>query len=517
MNKWLVLKERIGKQLEILKEDVQKNKAIYNSRDSLKEFLDSQKAGKPNLKILETLPNDVLDKDGVIKLRNIIWKKSFQEIQSVYNKILEILYAKYNNIVANGTKIKNYIDITDEVITLYSKAYSIITNEGITEACNQELMNAIIDVITELDMDDMLVKQMIQELKQKNEELLKNTDKQSDVNVDNNKIELTNNNNEDSSKGVSTLESTKDDIILKGTNIIRNVKDIIDYFKEVLEHYSELNIDDEKYANIYARIEYLKQAIYDYNESLEIYFNSSKTDDEAVNYFYDELNHGYHKLLSEKEKIEIKQMLDDNLNEFYVPTQKLKNLIIFIPIDDSDVSNMEYSLSNDENIEPSHYNSIKLGLQRLLLGYEDALVTHNSKSKKYSEEFIKKYHVKSIKTSKCRIMYSRYSTTLKQRYPEFTENPNVIFVFNAGYGNLDGIPKRYLYENGLDECSEYSAQIDEIRSLLNIDWSKIPLDEAEQYDKEIRALFDLQKRKMDHFLNTCVMKQNANDKNKRVK
>lgn len=114
-------------------------------------------------------------------------------------------------------------------------------------------------------------------------------------------------------------------------------------------------------------------------------------------------------------------------------------------------------------------------------------------------------------------MYSRYSTTLKQRYPEFTENPNVIFVFNAGYGNLDGIPKRYLYENGLDECSEYSAQIDEIRSLLNIDWSKIPLDEAEQYDKEIRALFDLQKRKMDHFLNTCVMKQNANDKNKRVK
>lgn len=250
----VVLKERIGKQLEILKEDVQKNKAIYNSRDSLKEFLDSQKAGKPNLKILETLPNDVLDKDEVIKLRNIIWKKSFQEIQSVYNKILEILYAKYNNIVANGTKIKNYIDITDEVITLYSKAYSIITNEGITETCNQELMNAIIDVITELDMDDMLVKQMIQELKQKNEELLKNTDKQSNVNVDNNKIELTNNNdNEDSSKGVSTLESTKDDIILKGTNIIRNVKDIIDYFKEVLEHYSELNIDDEKYANIYAR------------------------------------------------------------------------------------------------------------------------------------------------------------------------------------------------------------------------------------------------------------------------
>lgn len=60
-------------------------------------------------------------------------------------------------------------------------------------------------------------------------------------------------------------------------------------------------------------------------------------------------------------------MLDDNLNEFYVPTQKLKNLIIFIPIDDSDVSNMEHSLNNDENIEPSHYNSIKLGLQRLLL------------------------------------------------------------------------------------------------------------------------------------------------------
>lgn len=517
MNKWLVLKEKIGKQLEALKEDVQKNKAIYNSRASLKEFLDSQKSGNPNLKILEILPNDVLDKDEVIKLRNIIWKKSFQEIQSAYNKILGKLSQKYNYLVANKDKIKNYIDITDEVITLYNKAYSIITNEGITEACSEEIMNAIIDVITELDMDDMLIKQMIQELKQKNEELLKDANKQIDLNVHNKQIELTNNDKEDSSKGVSALESTKNDIILKGTNIIRNVKDIIDYFKEVLEHYSELNIDDEKYAKIYARIEYLKQAIYDYNESLEIYFNSSKTDDEAVNYFYNELNHGYHKLLSEKEKIETKQMLDDNINEFYVPTQKLKNLIIFIPIDDSEVSNMEYSLSNDENIEPSHYNSIKLGLQRLLLGQEDALVTHNSKSKKYSEAFIKKYHVKSIKTSKCRIMYSRYSTTLKQRYPEFAENPNVIFVFNAGYGYLDGNQKHDLYENGLDECFKYSSQIDEIRDLLNIDWSKISSDEAEQYDKEIRELFDLQKRKMDHFLNTCVMKQNANDKNKRVK
>lgn len=524
MNKWLILKDRIGHQIEILKEEAQKNKLFYNCRDNLKEFLDSYKSGTPKLEILDILPNEILDRNQRkvlrdVGLQNTKSQKSSFSSQSIYSqmfadKYIKMLHSKYDYLVANGTKIKNYIDITEEVITLYNKAYSIITDEGITEMCNQELLNAIIDVITELDMDDTLMLQMIQELRQKNEELLKSISKNTDLGIDNKKVAPTPNDKENSSKSLSTLENSADDILLKGTNLIRNVKDIIDYFKEVLENYIELNIDDEKYAKIYARIEYLKQVIYDYNESLEIYFRSNRTDDEAINYFCDELNHGYNKLLSEKQKVEMKQILTDTCNEFYVSTDKLKNLIIFIPVDDSEVSNMENSLNDDENIDTSHYNSIKLGLQRLLLGYEDEVTTHNSKSKNYSESFLKKYHVKSIKTSKCRIMYSRHSTTLKQKYLEFAENPNVIFVFNAGYGNIDGNQKHDLYENGLDECFKYSNQIDEIKDLLNLDWSKLSPDEASKYDIEIRKLFDSQKKKLDHFLNTCVIKQNIGGKYK---
>lgn len=204
----------------------------------------------------------------------------------------------------------------------------------------------------------------------------------------------------------------------------------------------------------------------------------------------------------------------DNNDDFYESIDKLKNVIVFMPIDDLEVSNMENSLSNDENIQNSDYNSIKLALNRLLIGEEDILPNHRVKSQNYSEEFVKKYHVKSIKTSKCRIMYSRYSTTLGQKYPQFTENPNVIFIFNAGYGYLDGNQKNVLYESGLAECFKYQDQIDEIRNLLNVDWTSISNDESDKYDREIRKLFALQKRKLDHFLDTCIQKQNVSGKNK---
>lgn len=114
-------------------------------------------------------------------------------------------------------------------------------------------------------------------------------------------------------------------------------------------------------------------------------------------------------------------------------------------------------------------------------------------------------------------MCSRHSTTLNQKYPDLIGNPNVVFVFNAGYGDIDGNAKKDLYESGLSECFKYKDQIDKIRNLLNIDWSKLSANEAEQYDREIKMLFALQRRKMDHFLNTCVMKQNVDAINKRTK
>ncbi len=290
---------------------------------------------------------------------------------------------------------------------------------------------------------------------------------------------------------------------------------MINYFEHILKYYNELNIDDDEYANIFARIEYLKQAINGYNESLNKYINSNKMDDEALNYFYNELKNGYDKLLNEKAKLEMRQKFMNLCGEFYLPANQLKNWIVFIPIDDSEVSNMKYSLDNDESINVCNYNSIKLGLRRLLLGDEDSLTSHIAKNTNYSEEFLKKYHVKSIKTSKCRIMYSRYSTTLNQKYSQFTESPNVIFIFNAGYGYIDGNQKHDLYEGGRKECLKYSDQIDKIRELLNVDWSELSTEESEKYDQEIRNLFSLQKKKIDHFLNTCILKQNPNDKNKR--
>lgn len=69
-----------------------------------------------------------------------------------------------------------------------------------------------------------------------------------------------------------------------------------------------------------------------------------------------------------------------------------------------------------------------------------------------------------------------------------------------------------MYESGLDECFKYQEQIDKIRNLLNVDWAKLLEEEAQKYDNEIKKLFDIQKKKMDHFLNACVIKQNVDNK-----
>lgn len=325
MNKWLILKNRIDMQIGNLKKEVERNKLLCCCRDNLKMFLDSRRDGTPKFEILDTLPNEILDKNEKKVLKSIYQRiltqnqsfnsqLTYNQMVATANKYIKKLYSKYDYLVGNDIKIKNYINLTEEMIKLYSKAYSIINDEGITEACSEELLNVIIDAITELDIDDKTMLQMIQELKQKNENLLKRND-----NKINETVESSNNesvpliDNENNFKKETTSEKTKDDIIIKGSRIIDDVKVIIDYFEQILKNYHELNINDEKYAKIYTRIEYLKGAINDYHESLALYINSNKRDDEAINYFYNELNNGYDKLLDEKIKLEMKQKKQVNV------------------------------------------------------------------------------------------------------------------------------------------------------------------------------------------------------------
>lgn len=509
MNKWLILKERIGSELNNLKIILEENKIHDETFNNINHFLESYRNGNPNFDILYMIPDDIIDKNQKqefiqnFQLKRQIESSSFfnrqlNQCNVIINKFINGLYLKSHKLMTESIKRKNYNNILEETINLYEQAYSIITDKGINQICNQNLLNVIIDVITELDIDDYSMIEMIQELKQINEKLINN---------DKNKVNSSNENNNE-----NEAEKSKDDIIVKGIKIINEINEIIEYFETIFEQYYNTNIDSEKYANIYARIEYLKEIINDYNESLKIYVDSNKTDDEAIKYFYNELSEGHAKLSKEKGIIEMKKQSLETFDDFYVPANQIKNLIVFIPVDDLDVSNMECSLNNDEKIQNSDYNSIKLTLKRLILGEEDILTTHIAKSQNYSEEFLKKYHVKGIKSSKCRIMYSRYSTTLKQKYPQFSTNPNVVFIFNAGYGYLDGNQKHDLYEKGLSECFKYKDQIETIKNLLNIDWSNISPDEQEKKDKEIKTLFDLQKKKMDHFLNTCIKIPNLDGK-----
>ena len=545
MNQWLILKNRIGSVLSTLKDTLENNKSFDDCRNNINIFLNSYKRGYPNFDILNKLPDDILDKKQKQKFIESFNLKSqlesfyyedarLSQCKAIINNFINLLYSKYHMLQDKNKKNQNYNSVLKDTITLYEKAYSILSDKGLNEICNEELLNVIIDAITELDIDDALATQMIQELKEKNENLINPSfNKLNSITKENNDEGVVNHHEENGnerkfndSKEKSTefdnsndkndlnLKNSDENLILKGTKIINEINELIQYFEPILDKYYAINLDRNSYANIYARIEYLKEAINDYNESLKIYINSNQTDDEALNYFYNELNKGYEKLLKEKEKIDINKgtmAIDD---DFDIPLDKLKNLIVFIPVDDLEVSNMESELNDDENIRASDYNAIKLALNRLLLGEEEILSTHKAKSENYSETFLKEYHVKSLKTSKCRIMYSRYSTTLKQKYPQLSENPNVVFIFNAGYGLLDGNMKYDLYQKGLQECFKYQNQIDTIRKLLNLDWSKLSEEESEEYDKEIRTLFDLQKKKMDHFFNTCTQVQDLSGKTK---
>ena len=236
-------------------------------------------------------------------------------------------------------------------------------------------------------------------------------------------------------------------------------------------------ITETDYSKLFEKYELLKGRLLDYKEAIKnlILNIDEESDLEMSELCYEDLKNTYIETNELKQAMEFSQE-EKYLSEaekFYNAANEIKNIYVFLDEDE-----IIYDIENEEQEnKQAMFTGIVTELSKRI---DDSYVTnddHKIKTDFYGEEFLKKYHVKSMKTYSSRIFYSRFNTNLNNRLGFKNESPRIVFIIKVGYGKVSYNSKNRLNQDAIKNCYFYKDDIDRIVDLLNPDWSKLTEDE----------------------------------------
>lgn len=292
--------------------------------------------------------------------------------------------------------------------------------------------------------------------------------------------------------------------LIKEQKICHDVEELLFTLNKLLVTNYSGSISGLDYNNLFEKFESLKRIYDDYKHFTKacIFNEEQDINKEMMNITYEELQTTYFEALSLYDKVDLEDESEylEESKEFY-SNSDAKNIYLFLDEDDSIISDFEKDIIEDDSMNSSLISSVIAKLTERVshnfVGVED----HKAKSDDYSEEFLKKYKVKSIRSTSARIFYSRFNTTLSSDFG-FGEQPHIVFLLKVGYGQVDGIEKHKLNHTALKNCYSYKDKIDYIVDLFNTDWNNISGEEANKRTQEIEKLLTTQQIKLGHLLNT---------------
>ena len=277
----------------------------------------------------------------------------------------------------------------------------------------------------------------------------------------------------------------------------------------------------EFYNQIKSFISNLKDKKDCYTQSVELFYYDKNDDDsllmelyyEEMKSSYDELNSIYNKFMySIENNQEILLGLSD---DFYKNARDLKNIIVFCNDDGEIISDVEKDILEERKFTTSIYGDI---IKRLQDNVSEDLVAHGNhkvkNNKYYSEEFLKKYHVKSIQNGESRTFYSVFNTNLGPLFGG--SNIKVMFVYLVGYGKNTNTKIDINYK-ALKRCYDDRRNIDYYVELFNTDWSSLSNQEFIQKRGEVFEYLKRQNIKLGHLIksynNRLKLEQGRGPKN----
>ena len=256
----------------------------------------------------------------------------------------------------------------------------------------------------------------------------------------------------------------------------------------------------------------LNQSKSDFIQSLKDYSEVQNEETiELLNLLFDELYDKY----KETEKIfsyytfSVPSNQNDMLEKaksFYSEITSLNNIIVFVNDNDDAIPIIETDIEEDRRIS-SKQKKYSATLNKLRMMVSDNFVASGGQSKDdkvksriYNKDFLETFQVKSTHNGDTRIFYSRFRTTLKEVFPECSENTHILLIYEVGYGATDKQKKADINALALSRAYSNKERIAEICSLLMTDWNKISKKDKEERQKEIKEYLRRQTIKLGHFI-----------------
>lgn len=286
---------------------------------------------------------------------------------------------------------------------------------------------------------------------------------------------------------------------MKELEVCDNVDKFIEELLELID------INREKFNDLYNFIVELREKKLSYTDSVEL-FCSEKIDEysELMDFYYldmkelyDELNNKYHiQLYSIKSN---QDLLLQSSKDFYDGASEIKNVIIFVNDDGDVIPVVEHDILDERNFDEKTYADILKRLQENVGEDLYAKGFHKVKNDRfYSEEFLKKYHVKSIDNGVSRTFFSVFNTNLGELYG--TSTIKAMYVYLIGYGKVSGGKKVDINYQALKRCKDDCENIDYYLELLNTKWSELSLEELEVKRNEVNEFLKRQSIKLGHMI-----------------
>ena len=300
--------------------------------------------------------------------------------------------------------------------------------------------------------------------------------------------------------------------VLKNLNLVDQLE-LCNKIDELMEMISQKMKENKEFTmTISQYVKSLNQSKSDFIQSLKDYSEVQNEETiELLNLLFDELYDKY----KETEKIfsyytfSVPSNQNDMLEKaksFYSEITSLNNIIVFVNDNDDAIPIIETDIEEDRRIS-SKQKKYSATLNKLRMMVSDNFVASGGQSKDdkvksriYNKDFLETFQVKSTHNGDTRIFYSRFRTTLKEVFPECSENTHILLIYEVGYGATDKQKKADINALALSRAYSNKERIAEICSLLMTDWNKISKKDKEERQKEIKEYLRRQTIKLGHFI-----------------
>lgn len=284
------------------------------------------------------------------------------------------------------------------------------------------------------------------------------------------------------------------------SELLQKTSELLDMLNNyITSSYNSSLVDSRVYEIVCKLYDELGFEQEEFKTAIELYQEGELTD---IKEYHKNLADKYNETYAYFNNMDSKTENVDLVSAYYGGFDNVKNILVFLPNDDTEYSDIADDIINDKNIESINMNVVlRLLQERSQMSMQERAeqADHKAHSDNFSDEFKKKYHVRGAKEGNVRVYYTIFNTNISSYVEKYKNVSAVLFVLALSVA-ADG-PKGKGNELSLKRCYQNKSEINGIVDFLNPNWDKMTEAEKTERAMKIEKYLDCQNKKLEHIMN----------------